>query len=223
MIDNFDKILVIAPHPDDETLGVGGTIARLSDMGKKVSVLFVSGHLPPIYKEKDFEKTKLEALHAMKILGVKKSEFLKIPATTLSNYPVVKLNSGIKRFFDKVKPNVVFIPFPDRHIDHRVIFDASVVTCRPVDKNAPKIVLAYETLSETHWNVPGVEPMFSPEFFVDISKFLKIKSQALNCYESQINENSSRSVVATEALAKFRGSQNGCLYAEAFKVVRIVF
>ena len=223
MINLFDKITVIAPHPDDETLGVGGTIARFVDEGKKVSVLFVSGHLPPIYKEKDFEKVQLEAVNAMKQLGVEKYEFLKIPATTLSNHSVADLNNRIKSFIDEMEPNVVFLPFPDRHIDHRVIFDASVVACRPVKQNAPKVVLAYETLSETHWNVPGIEPVFAPEFFIDISNYIENKTKALDCYISQIKDNSSRSIDATKALAKFRGSQNGCFYAEAFKVVRIVF
>ena len=83
-------------------------------------------------------------------------------------------------------------------------------------------MLAYETLSETHWNVPGVEPSFNPELFVDITENIKQKENALSCYKSQIKNNNSRSIDACLALAKFRGSQNGCDYAEAFKVVRIV-
>ena len=116
----------------------------------------------------------------------------------------------------------MFIPFPDRHIDHRTIFDASVVCGRPNKKKFPKVVLAYETLSETHWNVPGVVASFNPEFFVDTTQYMKQKEQALTAYKSQITNNNSRSVEACLALAKFRGSQNGCDYAEAFKVVRIV-
>ena len=82
--------------------------------------------------------------------------------------------------------------------------------------------MAYETLSETHWNVPGVEPAFEPEFFIDISQNIDTKLEALKKYASQISKSPSRSTVAVEALAKFRGSQNGCSYAEAFKIVRIV-
>ena len=117
---------------------------------------------------------------------------------------------------------MVLIPFPDRHIDHRVIFDAAVVACRPVHAAAPKIVLAYETLSETHWNVPGVEPSFVPEVFVDITQTMSRKEEALERYASQVSEAPSRSLRACRALAHFRGSQNGCDYAEAFKAVRIV-
>jgi LmbE family N-acetylglucosaminyl deacetylase len=116
----------------------------------------------------------------------------------------------------------VLLPFPDRHIDHRTIFDASVVACRPTHDQAPRVVLAYETLSETHWNVGGIEPAFIPDFYVDVSSELDRKVAALNAYASQLHETPSRSVEACVALAKFRGSQNGCDYAEAFKVVRIV-
>jgi LmbE family N-acetylglucosaminyl deacetylase len=117
---------------------------------------------------------------------------------------------------------MVLLPFPDRHIDHRVIFDAAVVACRPVHPAAPRVVLAYETLSETHWNVPGVEPAFVPEVFIDISSHMETKDRALRCYASQISEAPSRSLDACRALARFRGSQNGCEYAEAFKAIRIV-
>ncbi len=217
-----NKIVVIAPHPDDETLGVGGTIARLAENGTKVNVLIVSGHLPPIYDQSSFDKTHEEAIEAFKILGVDSYDFLKVPATLVNQTPVAELNAKIDKFVKSVKPDWVFIPFPDRHIDHRIIFDASVVACRPVGEDPPKVILAYETLSETHWNVPGIEPAFVPEFFIDISQNIDTKLEALKKYASQISKSPSRSTVAVEALAKFRGSQNGCSYAEAFKIVRIV-
>lgn len=216
------SVVVIAPHPDDETLGAGGTISRLIDNGTDVSILIVSGHLPPLYDEEAFKLTREEAEKAFKVLGVKKFDFLKVPATMVNEAPVSELNGKISQFVKAAEPDWVFIPFPDRHIDHRVIFDASVVACRPVGKRPPKVVLAYETLSETHWNVPGVEPAFVPEFFVDISQHIVTKTTALKEYASQISEAPSRSIDAVMALAKFRGSQNGCSYAEAFKVVRIV-
>jgi len=221
MINKIKKVVIISPHPDDETLGVGGTIARLIESGIDVSILQVSGHLPPLYDRSHFEVTKQEAIKAFSVLGVNSYEFMEIPATQVHNIPVVTLNKGITDFIMKNSPEMVLLPFPDRHIDHRTIFDASVVSCRPNRKGAPKFVLAYETLSETHWNVPGVEPYFAPEVFFDISNTLSKKIQALNCYQSQIKNNTSRSVQAVEALAKFRGSQNGFEYAEAFKVVRI--
>jgi LmbE family N-acetylglucosaminyl deacetylase len=216
------KLVVIAPHPDDETLGCGGTIARFAASGTEVSVLVVAGHLPPLYDEAAFETTHREALAAFKIMGVAQSAFLRIPATMVRDVPVAELNGKINGFIREIGPDMVLLPFPDRHIDHRIIFDACIVACRPVRAAAPQTVLAYETLSETHWNVPGVEPVFAPEFFVDTTDYMATKNAALACYASQINHAPSRSAEACTALAKFRGSQNGCGYAEAFKVVRIV-
>lgn len=219
---NFKSAVVIAPHPDDEVLGVGGALSRLVEAGARVSVLFVSGHLPPLYEKTVFEKTKQECKAAMKALGVKDYSFLEIPATLVSDQPVAKLNASISDFITNRTPDVVFVPFPDRHIDHRIIFDSSLVACRPVSEESPICVLAYETLSETYWNAPGVEPYFIPEFFIDISAQINKKIEALNYYESQITSVPSRSKEAVLALAKFRGSQNGCEFAEAFKVIRII-
>ena len=222
MIKFPSRITVIAPHPDDEVLGAGATIARFADEGIEVSVLIVSGHLPPLYPPEAFETTRREAEESSKILGASRLEFLKFPGTMVHQIPVSELNGKISRFVRETNPQVVLLPFPDRHIDHRTIFDASVVACRPIHDSAPRIVLAYETLSETHWNVPGIEPTFAPDFFVDTSVYMEKKQAALNCYASQIHSSPSRSVDACMALARFRGSQNGCTYAEAFKVVRIV-
>ena len=98
-----------------------------------------------------------------------------------------------------------------------------MVSCRPLNSESPKNLLLYETLSETHWNVPNVEPNFQPDFFINIDKTIDNKISALKLYKSQINSNTpSRSVDAAKSLAKFRGSQNGCNYAEAFKTVRII-
>ena len=222
MISQPKSLTVIAPHPDDECLGAGGAVARFASEGVEVSVLIVSGHLPPLYPQEAFDVTRREAEEALKLLGVKRWDFLQIPATQVHERPVAEVNGKILSFVRDTNPEIVLLPFPDRHIDHRVIFDASVVACRPVHDQAPKVVLAYETLSETHWNAPGIEPAFGPEFFVDITAHMDTKIAALNCYASQIHNAPSRSIEACTALAKFRGSQNGCGFAEAFKVIRIV-
>ncbi len=216
------NILIIAPHPDDETISMGGSIDKFIKEKFNVHILIISGHLPPLYSENDFNLTVKEAKKAFKILGVTSYKFLKIPATYVKDFETSKLNLLIFSEIQKLKPNTVFIPFPDRHIDHRIIFDSSVVSVRPNGKFFPKKVLSYETLSETHWNVPGIEPSFNPDYFIDISKNIKKKLSALSSYKSQIKNNSTRSLDAVKSLAVFRGSQNGCKFAEAFKVIRIV-
>jgi len=222
MINKVKNIVIIAPHPDDETLGLGGSIAKLRDQNYKISILIVSGHLPPLYKKNIFKTTYKESLKAFKILGIDKSKFLKIPATKINEVPIAKLNEKIFSFINKINPEIVFIPFPDRHIDHKIVFESSMVACRPINSKCPKIVLTYETLSETHWNAPGIEPIFTPDYFIDISNYIEVKEKALSQYKSQINNNISRSVDAVKGLAKFRGSQIGKKYAEAFKVIRII-
>ena len=126
------RILVIAPHPDDETLGLGGTMAKLASQGHEVNVLVVSGHLPPLYKREDYERTVNEANQAFKILGVSNSIFLELPPTTVSFVPVREINDKIFQVVKKVRPSIVFCPYPDRHIDHRTVFDAVMVATRPV-------------------------------------------------------------------------------------------
>ena len=222
MITNFKKTLVIAPHLDDETIALGGTIKKLSNAKMQVSVVIVGGHLPPLYNKKNYLITKKESKNALKILGVKKVYYFDIPALEFHKNYYYKINSKINDLMNSLDPTAVFIPFPDRHIDHRTMFDCAMVNTRPNRKNHPKIVLSYETLSETHWNAPHIEANFNPDFFVNIDETIKDKTKALNCYQSQIKENQSRSIEAVQALARFRGSQNGCKYAEAFKLIRAI-
>ena len=90
----MNNVAVIAPHPDDETLGLGGTMAKLASQGHEVNVLVVSGHLPPLYKREDYERTANEANRAFKILGVSNSKFLEIPATMIGDVPINELNNN---------------------------------------------------------------------------------------------------------------------------------
>ena len=151
------RVLVVSPHPDDETLGVGGTIAKYSAQGAEVFVLMVSGHLPPLYRREDFDKTVTEAHVAFELLGVAKSEFLEIPATMIGDQPLHKLNGRISKIFNDFNPDIVFCPYPDRHVDHRLVFDSVMVATRPVGVGRDiEVVAAYETLSETHWNAPHI-------------------------------------------------------------------
>ena len=176
------RVLVVSPHPDDETLGVGGTIAKFSAQSAEVFVLMVSGHLPPLYRREDYDKTVTEAHVAFELLGVAKSEFLEIPATMIGDQPIHKLNERISKIFYDFNPHIVFCPYPDRHVDHRLVFDSVMVATRPigVGRNI-EIVAAYETLSETHWNAPHIEPNFTPNWVVDITEHIEKKLKAESC------------------------------------------
>ena len=223
-MENKKRILVVAPHPDDETLGVGGTIAKFAARGDEVFVLMVSGHLPPLYNREDYEKTVSEAYSAFSVLGVLKSEFLEIPATMIGDQPLHEVNGRISKIVNDFNPHMVFCPYPDRHVDHRLVFDSVMVATRPVGIGRDiEIVATYETLSETHWNAPHIEPNFTPNWVVDISDHIDVKLAALKCYESQISDfPGPRSIEAVESLAKFRGTQAGFGYGEGFHIVRMI-
>jgi len=217
------NILIIAPHPDDEIIGLGGAIKKFSDSGHDVTVLLVSGHLPPLYSEDVFAEHKKQALAAHAIVGVKESIFLEIPATFVRDETVADLNGKIYNVLKDVGPNIVFLPFPDRHIDHQVIFESSMVAIRPVYEGKKiDIAASYEVLSETHWNAPAIEPAFNPNITIDISNEIEAKLSALECFEGEIMPfPGPRSIEAVEALAKFRGTQAGFGYGESLQLLRM--
>lgn len=217
-------MLVIAPHPDDETIGAGGLIAKYAKGGAEVTVLTVAGHRPPVYAESVYKQTVKEAREAHAILGVARSIFLDFPATTLGQVATHELNTKIYSVFENVKPQLVLCPYPDRHVDHRIIFESTMVAARPVKAGARvEILAAYETLSETHWNAPHIEPTFTPNWVVDITDFIQTKFKALDCYESQIPPfPGPRSKEAANALAIFRGTQAGFAYGEGLHIIRLL-
>ncbi len=216
-------LLVIAPHPDDEVLGVGGVIARYAKAGGTVTVLTAAAHMPPLYSEEVHQRTVTEARKAHALLGVAESIFFDNPAVYLGDIPVADLNRSILEVVDRVAPDVLLVPYWDRHIDHRQVFDAAMVAARPVGSGRGiGMVAAYETLSETHWNAPHLEPNFTPSWCVDISDFIDLKLEAMSCYESQLHPfPAPRSLEALRALALFRGSQAGMGYAEGLHVIRM--
>lgn len=218
-----ERLLVIAPHPDDEILGVGGLIAKHAEAGDAVTVLTVAGHRPPLYTEETYQRTVQEAKAAHAVVGVSTSVFLDLPATLLGAEPIHVFNTRILEVVKTTSPSIVLLPYPDRHVDHRQVFEAAMVATRPVGIGASiRIVAAYETLSETHWNAPHIEPNFIPNWVCDISRQLERKQAALRCYESQISAfPGPRSVEAVVALAAFRGTQAGFAYGEGLHVIRM--
>lgn len=204
-------------------LGCGGTITKLAAMGVDVTIITVAAHMPPLFTEEVHQQTIQEAKKAHQLMGVKNSVFIDLPAVCLDKDPVYVFNQKIHDAVFDVNPDILFIPFYDRHIDHRQIFDASMVISRPVGKGVEiKCVAIYETLSETHWNAPYLEPNFIPTCVVDISPHIETKLQSMSCYESQVHKfPAPRSIEALKALALFRGSQCSMAYGEGFIIQRL--
>lgn len=217
------KVLVVSPHPDDEVLGAGGTIARLSGLGHDVTVAIVTRGWEPLFPKSQVEQVRAEAGKANDILGVKSLRFMDLPVTKLSIMPKHELNEPFEQLVDEEEPEEVLLPFfGDRHEDHRQVFDACMVALRPAAKRRyVKRILCYETVSETHWSAPYIEANFSPQVWVDISEQLSVKLDAMRTYKSQLRpEPDARSLEALSSMAKWRGSVVGMAAAECFVLVR---
>ena len=215
-------VLVIAPHPDDEIIGVGGTIAKHKFNGDEIHVCVVTKGIPPIFDVDFIEKGRSECLKADKLLGVKETIFLDFPAVMLETVPRYELNNSVFEVIQRVKPDVVYIPHRgDMQLDHQLVVDACMVAVRPKYKHVISQVYAYETLSETGWNIPNTVNDFMPNVYVDISDFLNEKIEAMNIFQSQLSKfPAARSIGAIEALAKYRGAIVNVNAAEAFSLVR---
>jgi N-acetylglucosamine malate deacetylase 1 len=216
--------LVIAPHPDDEVLGAGGTIARLSAEGIQVYVAIITKACPPVFDEAVAQIDRQEALAAHQLLGVKETFFFSFPAAGLDGIAHREVNSQLIKLLETLQPERLYIPFiGDLHLDHQKVFLSALVAARPNRVHAPKAIYAYETLSETNWNAPYLVPNFVPNVFVDISAHLETKIQAMQMYVSQLNLfPDERSEKSLRALATLRGSTANCFAAEAFVLVREV-
>jgi LmbE family N-acetylglucosaminyl deacetylase len=221
-------ILVFAPHPDDEVIGCGGTIIRHIAEGDMVYVCIVTRGKPPVYNHSPeiLEKLphdlydEIEESHA--ILGVKKTYYLQFPAVMLETVPRYELNRKICELINTLKSDVVYVPhFGDMQKDHALTSEAVMVAARPKGDRVIQAVYSYETLSETEWNIPHTANAFIPNVYVDISKFLNKKLEAMKCFRSQLCEfPNPRSIQAITALAKYRGSTMGADAAEAFMLIR---
>ena len=215
-------ILIIAPHPDDEVLGCGGTIARYTKNGDDVYLCVVTKAYTPDWPEDEMKERRDEVLRVNRILGIKKTSFLDLPTAKLDTIPQKELNSLIAQVIDKVKPQILYIPHKgDVNNDHRLVFDVAMVAIRPRPGPVIKRVLSYETLSETEWAAPSKESAFMPNVYVDISGALETKLKAMAEYKSELKEfPHPRSLEAISALAKIRGAAVGVEAAEAFMLVR---
>lgn len=216
------RVLVIAPHNDDEILGVGGTMSKMAKAGHEVIVCEVTaGDLdnPMVQLQKR------EALESHDLLGISKTIFMDLPVVGLKEMETREINSRFLSVISETDPEIVFIPHKgDMHIDHRMVTEAAMVALRPVSAPHLRALYAYETLSETEWNTPSVDNAFIPTAYCDITEEMDAKLNAMKCHASQMCDYPHpRSLEAIEALAKHRGSTVCRRYAEAFVVLREIF
>lgn len=216
------KVLVFAPHPDDEILGCGGTMIKHINAGDEVYVCVVTKGCLPLFPPEDTEKTRSEARACHQYIGVKKSFFLDFPAVMIDKENRYEVNGQILEVIKKVNPDEVYIPhWGDMQKDHQIVADACMVALRPKYEPKVKKIYSYETMSETAWNAPNVQNEFIPNVFVDITETIDKKIEALAFFKTQLSLfPDARSLESVEALAKYRGALMHLRAAEAFMLIR---
>lgn len=217
------RVLVVAVHPDDETLACGGTLLKHRHSGDKIFWLIVTSMSPgkccsqAQLSKRDGQIAKVANLY--KFSGVYRLNF---PAAELCRVNHGLLVRDIASIFNQVKPSVVYLPFKnDIHSDHRIVFDAAYNCTKTFRYPWIKKVLAVETISETECAFCHGKAVFKPDVFSDISGFLEKKIEIMKVYKGEMHKHPfPRSAKNIEALATFRGSMAGYKYAEAFMLLK---
>jgi LmbE family N-acetylglucosaminyl deacetylase len=218
------RVMVIAAHPDDETLGAGGTIARHVDRGDEVAVCVVSEGVTSRHDHIDLQKEC--ASKACAVLGVQDLRFLDLPDQRLDEFALLDMIRPIEAYLRELGPEVVYTHFAqDVNQDHRAVFAAVLVATRPVNGCMVRRLLCYETPSSTEWAAPFPGSVFAPNVYIDITGTLSRKLDAMAAYaETHVSEvrpyPHPRSSTALEVYAQRRGIEAGVGAAEAFMLVR---
>jgi len=216
------RVLVVAAHPDDEVLGMGGTIAVHTGAGDEVRVLVVTDGSSTQYPGDAAARARKEeeALRAAAELGVHDYVHLDLPDMRLDTLAHVDVNSVIEEHVREFAPEVLYTVQPDVNSDHRVLFDSVAVATRPTPGQPVRRLLTYAPTSSTEWT-PAAVNWFVPNWYVDITATLERKLAAFAHYETERREYPHpRSERAIRAAAEFHGTSSGFELAEPFVLVR---
>jgi len=227
----MNTILVIVAHPDDEVLGMGGTISKLTANNKQVHVLFMSEGVTarddlfdPIARESDIKNRMKMSENAANILKISSLKYLHIKDNRMDGVEFLDIVKKIESVIDAIKPDCIFTHSEnDLNIDHKITNKAVITATRPLPGFGVKEIYTFEVLSSSEWGFSENNHIFLPRYFVDISLFIEGKVEAINCYSEEMREYPhSRSVESIIAQSNIRGSQIGVQNAEAFGIVRIL-
>src|SRR6266516_1360275 len=203
------SLLVFGAHPDDIEIGMGGTVAKLTGMGYDVNLVIAT--LPNFVKIYTKEQRQMEAIMSAKNLGCKQPEFLDLSPDEITFGR--KFVTLIDKIIHRYEPDAVFTQWiGDSHQDHQALTRAVISASRDLNN-----LFMYET------TIPGgvTENAFRPQLYVDISATLDIKTNALDCFESQKIRCGHLWVDAIVGRCAYRGYQNNTRYAEAFEVIKV--
>lgn len=221
------KVLVIAAHPDDEVLGVGGTVAKLSAEGVDCHLLIVTDGSSSQYRDSDhlheiIETKKLETKCCSDLLGFKSIHYGELPDMKLDKTPHIVINQVIEKVIEEVQPDTVFTHFwGDVNRDHQEVYKSTLVAVRPVMGQVVRELFCYRVPSSTEWTPNKADTMFMPNYFVNIEKFAEQKYKAFACYVTEQREYPHpRSVSYLRETDKAAGLRVGMLAAEEFVLLR---
>ncbi len=221
--------MIVAPHPDDETLGCGGTLLKLKARGAKLYWLIVTTTPQNLvgggYCSERAKAEEKQILAVRDAYGFDEVVRIDIPPTEVDRVPTGELVGRIGAAFSKLQPDTVFLPFVnDAHSDHFHTGKAALSCCKWFRYPFVKNVLFYETLSETDFNINAAEQKIGLNVYVDISEYFERKMEIMQIFKEEMGEFPfPRSREAIESLAALRGAQCGALRAEAFALLRGYF
>lgn len=219
------KVLVVSPHMDDETLGMGGTIAKHIDHGDTVVVCICANRAyDHQYDQMAIAKEEFAAREAQSVLGYQDLKFLNLPDEQLDGR-LIDIIVPLEKLYSDVAPEIVYTCHRgDTNQDHQAVFKASMIVCRSLTRSRPIRLLCYEVPSSTEQAPPFVESQFIPNYYVDIELQLDKKIKALSCYQRELRDfPHPRSLEGIAICARKRGIEVGCKAAEAFMVVREIW
>lgn len=219
------KVLVIAPHPDDETLGCGGTLLKHKNENDELFWLIVTGmNGNDLYTPNQIEIRENEINKVGQLYGFSEVFQLNLPTATLDTIPMSEMVNAIGKIVKTVNPDIMYIPYRgDVHTDHAVVFDASIACTKWFRYPSIKRILAYETLSETDFGLNPDNNGFRPNVFQNIEEYLNKKVDIMGVYASEIGQFPfPRSEESIKALASIRGTAAGYKSAEAFMLLKEV-
>jgi LmbE family N-acetylglucosaminyl deacetylase len=218
------KILIVAAHPDDEVLAMGGTIARLSNEGSDVQVVFLATGMLARGKSKwhlkGLSKLQEDSRKALKLLKAQPPVFGKLPDNQLDTVPFLEVVHIVERHIVNLKPDVIYTHWrSELNVDHQIVYRAVVTATRPFQSNVSSLYAF--SVPEATMYVP--ENDFQPNYYVDIAKTLKIKIEAMNLYRTEQRQKPHvRSREGIETVASYYGFMSGLEYAEPFYLLRQV-
>jgi LmbE family N-acetylglucosaminyl deacetylase len=216
------RSLVIGPHPDDEVLGVGGTLLKRRAQGGEIGwILMTEMKTENGYSTEAVNQRRIEIENINSFMGFGFFSEMKFATSSLDQVAMALLVDKLSKAIREFEPQEIFLPhFSDVHSDHRVTFEATSSCVKWFRQPNVKRIMSYETVSETGFGL-NLNLAFHPNLFINIEKYLERKVEALNIYSSETDSHPfPRSNETLVALATLRGSSSGFKAAEAFQLLR---